>query len=366
MGEIEEKSLRYSGIISREQYEKSQAPGVFGQTSSMLGRVFRPLRSPLKAHVYILTNCGDTGFIGLDKTYQFSEHLRSEAGKPLGIAQKDFYVRVEASLRQDEVPLVLRIIEWVLKKVFFFLQPPESSCLFSNPYLPSTLFYGAREGDHVSYLADGRPIELILNQQSHHLEAGKTNFEDFFHSLEAYIQLNEKRREKPLYLFVQDRPVHVQVLDFKELSEKATVYLPQTGEQVAVSTELLKEFDQYSRNQSQPFPILEGELREDGSAFFCLAASAMKAKDIKVLIDGYSLIVIGDRGTEYDDRPGVRYIQKQISRFCRSEIRLDQAPIDPQSVKLVCRDGAAYLTFKTLPLSRVLLEGEPAELDELG
>lgn len=133
-----------------------------------------------------------------------------------------------------------------------------------------------------------------------------------------------------------------------------------------MSSELLKEFDQYSRNQSKPFHILEGEIGEDGSVFFCLAASAMTAKDIKVLIDGYSLIVIGDRGTGYDnDQPGVRYIKKQLSRFCRSEIRLNQAPIDPKSVELICKDGAAYLTFKTLPLSKALLEDEP-ELHEVG
>src|SRR5215213_4855931 len=67
------------------------------QVSSMLGRVFFPRSTPLKAAAYIQSNMGPSGFIGQDRQFEFAKHLKTPQGQPIQPKEKDFYIEIKVT-----------------------------------------------------------------------------------------------------------------------------------------------------------------------------------------------------------------------------------------------------------------------------
>lgn len=270
------------------------------QVISMLGRVFRPSSQPLQATAYISNNIGYSGFIGQDKKYEFAKHLKTPQGQAIQPAEKDFYVPlITQSFSPDTHWLILKI-EWILKKIFFFLQPTKMTSTIAYPHMPSTLFYGAKENEKIRYFLDNQLVELTLKQGLHPLVEGQDLFENFLDTLSCWVKMNQKTGGQTLYLFEKDKPDHI--LTWKKyrcLTEDASIYNPRVGRQ-KVTKEILAELASYQDQSCPQFEIL-GEFfytDSDSGTYklkLFLGATRLEIENIQVLIDENFVVICGRR-----------------------------------------------------------------------
>jgi hypothetical protein len=230
------------------------------------------------------TNNGDTGYIGSDKSYQFSEHLKDRKQHQIIPGAEDFYVPIKIFKIEYKDPLIVRIIEFVLKKIFFFLQPDGSKevDIVNLTTLPSNLFYGAKEGERIRFYYDDRPIDLSLKQNAN--PDMYDNFDDSFN------QLQQNVKNEGYFWSEIDIPNGMLVYGKKKLSADARFYTKEKG-CIPLTEEDLLQF-----NAFKPTVLLSYSEYENGKIEF--DAPGLKEGDFKILIDRRLIIIIAhnDRG----------------------------------------------------------------------
>jgi len=102
-------------------------------------RVFAPSSVPFIADARIVTNEGMTGQLGRDLKYQFGKNITLQNGS-FSVDPKDLYVTF--TFTPAELSLISRIIETVLRKIFFFIPPAQLETLPAE--LPMSLFENAK------------------------------------------------------------------------------------------------------------------------------------------------------------------------------------------------------------------------------
>lgn len=285
-------------------------------TGSLLERVSNLVQRVFKANAYITTNWKDTGLIGSDQMYRFSENLKTLDKKPITLPSNAFYVPIETrSVNGDVV-------------------------VHGSYYMPSTLFEGAKENDVIGYYLKNRKIELTLKQQLHPHENGRQNFETFFASLKHDFLSNLQKPRDPIFLFSQDIPPGTPCLGFRALDSAFTLtYTPQTNQWEFFKFSDLDLFKNTLKNSAQ-FEVYKASSDADSSTFL-LGASGMKKEDFKILVDRNYLALIGERVL----KPG----SKAIPGFNRIPTRLslqltNDRMIDPKNTTLqILPDGIAEL-----------------------
>lgn len=177
----------------------------------MLQRVFVPSQAPERYAIYTKSTWQNKGLIGTDTHYKFHKHLKMADGVSYAAAPTDTYVWVVVT-PMESTSVVIRIMEFVLKKIFFFIQSPEK---LEFEHLPASLFQNARENETLSIKWDGRPVKLVLKQQSHNHDQGRKNFETFFQEFNRVLS--------PSYLFEEDIPAGSLCLGTRPLTQQARI-----------------------------------------------------------------------------------------------------------------------------------------------
>jgi hypothetical protein len=167
--------------------------------------------SSLQVQGYIYkTDWFDVGYIGNDRMHRFSERITTLEGGKISIDKKDFYVHlatVESSSSSSKIQVITQKV-------------------------PSTLFYGVKEGETIHYILDGRVIELTLAQQNF----TKEDFTTVFLTLQTTLKTAERfkpmlheycidvpRDEKYLLAFEEKQWRIIKgIVDFIELNREKT------------------------------------------------------------------------------------------------------------------------------------------------
>jgi hypothetical protein len=291
---------------------QSSTGNLFQRVSNLFHRIF-------KAEAYITTNWRDTGLIGADQAYRFSENLKTPDKKPISVPSNAFYVPIKTRSVNTNV------------------------AVSDSYYMPSILFEGARENDVISYYLRNRKIELTLKQQLHPHENGRQNFESFFASLKHYFLSNLQKPRDPIFLFSQDIPPGTPCLGFRALdAASATIYTAGTNRWELFSTNLsnVELFNDSLKNSGQ-FQVLETSTHSASSTFL-LGATGMKKENFKILVDKNYLVLIGERTSDLNGEAieGFNRIPTQLSLQLT-----DDRLIDPRNTVLrIYPNGIAQLT----------------------
>ncbi len=262
-------------------------------------RVFAPSSVPYRAAARILTNEGMTGWIGKDLKHQFGKNITLQNGA-FSVDPKDLYVTF--TFTPTELSLISRIIETVLRKIFFFLPPAQLEPL--TEVLPMALFNDAKENDTVSFSYKGRPIELTLKQLKHPL--APDDFERFLSHLKTYFKLSQEKHWKNPYLFSEDMPDDSWLLQWHWIDKTSAVFF--IGDQCKdgmpptispLSQETFKTFKKYDKAEESLF-LLRNIAHNDADekaigVSIELNVNYMKPEDVKILIDYDYICVIGER-----------------------------------------------------------------------
>ncbi len=302
-------------------------------------RVFSPSSVPFRANVCILTNEGMTGQLGRDLKYQFGKNITLQ-NSSFSVDPKDLYVTFHFT--PEEFSLISRIIEMVLRKIFFFLPSTELNPLPAE--LPMSLFKDAKENQTVSFNYQGRPIELTLKQLDH--PKAPDTFEGFLNHLKIYYELSQERHWTSPYLFDQDMPEDSWLLCHHWIDKTSAVFFNGNEcqeDKLATTKPLTQEtfetFKKYDYADSSSFMrfnlILSNDQKEQIGVGIELNVVYMQPKDVKVLIDYDYVCVIGERADEeyLEDRKEAKrlsYTPQPRKLVFRHSFN---APFDPSNVK---------------------------------
>lgn len=374
-------SARYSGIQSEDK-------SVLTQFSTMLGRVFRPHLAPLQAAAYIESTMGESGWIGQDQQFEFSKHLKDPQGKAIQPNEKDFYVHLKVIPLTIEtpssfVPWLLFKIESILKKIFSVPEPKQTSSI-AFKYMPSTIFYGAKENSKIRYFLDGQLVELALQQQLHPKPVCKRQFDDFFKELSCSVEVKTKEQASPPYLFIKDKPQDEFVFPVDKpigvpchwakrcLSKNAKHYTLNNGT-TNVTEEIAEELASYrhnfinaisdneeslqallsseslksARRQSNRFTLLDSSIskisEEEYKLEVYLHPSRVNIDNMQILIDQNYIFICGIREPFLPDTTtSAIYVSKLIYEFYLPD---NCGPINPESITLnKTDDGRIYFS----------------------
>ncbi len=156
----------------------------------MLGRVFNP-STAVEAYIIDTTQ---VELIDVNRSPDGLPCIKNSSGESISIKERDFYVPLQ--IVQPQTSTLLKTIEFVLKAIFFFLQPKRPASIAFEK-MPSTLFHNAQENSILNLLIDDCPVHLILKQQHHPNISCKMRFEQAFSSM-TYASLATKPIEGPL------------------------------------------------------------------------------------------------------------------------------------------------------------------------
>lgn len=170
--------------VDSKKLDIENAPSIMHKIGCMLGRVFTPYKMPVEGICFIDVDraCGHKHFhqgahIGADRMYRYSSFLKDSSQKPIISKDEDFYVPIGIWKKDPsaENGLILRIAEYILRKLFFFLgsvdenkegfyyvMNPDSQMLLRE--LPSALFNHAKENDIITFYMGERKVSLALKQ----------------------------------------------------------------------------------------------------------------------------------------------------------------------------------------------------------
>jgi hypothetical protein len=178
-----------------------------------------PFNTPIKFNAY-LVNAESAGQIGLDKRMQYGNRFRTVGNQPIILQNDDFHATL--ALQPDQLSLIWRIAQWILQKIFFYLQSKNS--VEPPAALPATILQNSKENDRLLFRWEGRLFEYTLRQQLH--PQTKIDFERLFKNVQLYMQQNWFK-----YLFEEDSLPVIQ-MPTSELSrfysEHARIYIPAT------------------------------------------------------------------------------------------------------------------------------------------
>ncbi len=301
-------------------------------------RVFAPSSVPFRADARIVTNEGMTGQLGRDLKYQFGKNITLLNGS-FSVDPKDLYATF--TFTPEEFSLISRIIEMVLRKIFFFLPPAQLNPLPAE--LPMSLFEGAKENDTVSFNYQGRPIELTLKQLDHPL--APDYFEDFLNHLKIYYELSQERHWTSPYLFYEDMPEDSWLLFYHWIDKTSAVFFNGNEcheDKLAIINALSQEAFEFFKKYDNADPsfmlnnvMLKDAQQEQIGVGIELNVVYMKPKDVKILIDYDYICVIGERtDPEYlEDREKAKslsYTPQPRKLVFRHSFN---APFNPNNVK---------------------------------
>ncbi|HVX00324.1 MAG TPA: hypothetical protein VHA52_07815, partial [Candidatus Babeliaceae bacterium] len=175
------------------------------QCKNMLGRVF--LRNyPLNASLAITGHA--VGLIGEDRHIQYQKHM----GRTF--SSEDYHIYVD--MVYEKLPRVLEIVEYVLKKMFFFLQTSPPLLPFC---LPASLLEQGKEGKSQVIIWDNQRIRCTYD---HHFGKYFSSFEEAFQYSQE--QIEEKKKGPNPYLFQDDIPDGTLTFNHRILSPNAQCF----------------------------------------------------------------------------------------------------------------------------------------------
>ncbi len=296
--------VKYPPYVGIQKEELS----CFGHLKGMLVRVFLPGRAPLLCEMNIETNMG-LGMLGRDAKFEFHKHIQSPDGKAISRGQSDFYVTPRMTQIEASCPRVIAIIEFVLKKIFFFLQGAAPSLSLLPEKLPSYLFYGAKENDRISFLYDNRPVELTLKQHDNRRAEGKLDFEKFFNTIPVTLGIGIEEGVGSYYLYDVDAGENDLILkvgaSWRKLGPNAVVKtFP--NEVKPVTKEDVHSFNQFVE-KACPFSTVVLKVEKEFTV--CLEAFRMQPENFKAIIDGRFVTLIGSVKMDH----GIKGVTRCIS-----------------------------------------------------
>ena len=312
-----------------------QPDNFFTQCKDTLGRVFLPSRTPIRVEAYINSNMGGAGLIGTDQRMNYTSHLTTSEGKLIPLQKRDFHIVLKS--HPVKPSWVLRIIEFVLTKIFFFLQPKRP---IEEPWvLPSAIFHEAKENDILRFRWDGRLFEYRLKQQNHTAPEGRTNFESFFQTLQAFMK-DKVRCECP-YLFVEDAPPLYSFELNNLFSKNAQIYSPATK---ALSSFTFNHLQKLNKNLSKAERLaITWYEHEDSSFTLVFDAPGVSEKNISLLLDRRYLLILVQKKDEWAPKGTV--IENSRSKYTYRALELP-GNIDPDTINLELLYGVVRMTYR--------------------
>lgn len=292
------------------------APSFFEECVEVLKRVFMPSAALHRGIVSI--NSRDTGYIGLDKTCQFSKHLSTINGEPIAPKRRDCYVTVLVTMQPPKYTYAfLEKVESVLN--FFFGFIPKPALPPQRHELPASLFTNAQEGSKVLYRYDQVPIQLTLKQ-----EGDPTSFiETFQGALQEVVQESQKANS---YRYASDIPTDE--LTFRGiLVEQDACLFDGTLKALPLEQPLLTEFAK--KLLPADTAKMTWSYTPDNVQQLRFDLPGVEREDIHLFLNGTTLSIVATR----EDRS-----------FCREQTF--EKKIDPQSLQLTLKNGLMDLNFR--------------------
>jgi len=312
-----------------------QTDNFFTECKHMLGRVFFPYSTPLRVEAYIKSDRDGAGLIGTDRRMQYASRLATPEGNPIPLQERDFHIIFTVNLVKTS--WVLRIIEFVLKKIFFFLQPQKQ---MEDPWvLPSVIFQEARENNKIRFRWNGTLYEYRLKQQNHPHRDCQANFESIFQGLQVFME--NKVKSKCPYLFEEDFPPFYSFQLNKLFNEKTQIYSPAAKSLSPLTSDHLQQIMEHlPKAERCKFTLTKDE------DHFTLAfdAPGVSSKNVSMLLDRRYLFILAQRKDE--QAPEGRVNENSVPNYIYQGIELPEE-IDPSSIDLDFRSGIGYLTYRS-------------------
>jgi hypothetical protein len=312
----------------------------------MLGRVFLPSQTPIRVEAYIKAHQGDAGVVGTDKRMQYSTHLTTPEGKQISLQKRDYHITFQGRLL--EAPLILRIIELVLKKIFFFLQPKRP---IEDPWvLPSPLFAGAQENNIIQFRWNGTLYEYRLKQLNHPLYDCRADFELCFKQLQSYVEY--KALSGNPYLYEEDIPPYYSRKLNRRLTENAQIYSPATKTLSPLTSENFEQLTKHlvkaePRNRISFFQMSDTYtiVFDAPGIFIDQVKNISNIEKVSLVLDHLYLFILVN--TEDPLAPQGNYLcQRSAYIYVWVILPVD---IDPSTIHLEFLHGEGRLTFKASP-----------------
>lgn len=330
-----EASLRASVLI---QSTSIQPDNFLTECKYMLGRVFLPSQTPIRVEAHIFSNIGGIGFIGTDRYMKYTSRLTTPEGKQIPLQERDLHITLSENLIQT--PWVLRIVEFVLKKIFFFLQHKKE--IEKPGVLPSSILSEAKENDILRFRWDGCLFEYRLKQHNHSVPEGRENFESNFQSL----QLLWDQRDKSVrpYLFEEDFPPLYSFELNKLFSEKAQIYSLVNKTLSPLTADQLKLLEK-PLSQAQRFNYTL-YANQDSSFTLVFDAPGVSEKNFSerllLFLDHRYLLILIQAKDEWAPKETVTGHSKPEWTYCALELE----DIDPSTINLVFLYGVGRMTYR--------------------
>jgi HSP20 family molecular chaperone IbpA len=325
----------------------TEPDGFWTACKYMYGRVFNPSQTPIRVEAYIKSHQGDAGLIGTDQYRKYSSRLTTSEGKQIPLQPSDFHITFDG--REIKPPLILRIFEFVLRKIFFFLQPKRPK---EDPWvLPSSLFNKAKENNIVQFRWEGTLYEYRLKQLTHSIINCRVNFESCFLSLQAHVE--HKARIGNPYLFEEDIPQEYSRELGRLFSEKAQIYSPANKTLSPLTSEKLRQLTEH-KSRAERVGITHSQNGGVYSVNFDAAGISEPNLEniILILEDNYLAIFLYSKDKE---APKGTIIVNEINEYTYRVLKLG-VHIDPRTLHLEFQDGVGRLTFKACAQTASLTE----------
>ncbi|MBS0647778.1 MAG: hypothetical protein JSS10_00970 [Verrucomicrobia bacterium] len=300
----------------------------------MYGRVFYPSQTPSRIEAYIQSHQGDAGLIGTDEHMYHSFHLKTVEGQKISLQPGDFHITFQG--REIKLPLILRILEFVLKKIFFFVERKKP---VEDPWiLPSTLFNQAQENHIVQFRWKDTFYEYHLKQQTHPKVNCRENFEVILKVLQEHVEL--KARVGNPYLFEKDVPKEYCGELGKLFSNDAQIYSPANKTLSPLTPEKLNELIEHKAKAAR-FEVIINQHEEPVNVRF--PAPGINLHHITLLV-GHHYLGIFLYAKDEQAPPG-RIIQNTRNAYTYRVLRFYN-DIDPSTLTVELCDGIGCITFK--------------------
>lgn len=314
----------------------TQPDGFWTECKDMFGRVFIPSQTPIRVEACIKSHVRDAGLIGTDQYRKYSSRLTTSEGKQIPLQPSDFHITLDG--REIKPPLILRIFEFVLKKIFFFLQPKRPK---EDPWvLPSPLFNQAKENNVVQFRWEGTLYEYRLKQLTHSIINCRVNFESCFLSLQAHVE--HKASVGNPYLFEEDIPQEYSHDLGKLFSSKTQIYSPANKTLSPLTPDKLKQLIEH-KSKAERFDV---KINQDGETYiihFPAVGTPKNLHNITLLLEHHYLAIF--LYAKDEEAPEGKIIKNTRNEYTYGLVRFD-AIIDPSTLAFDLCNGIGCISFK--------------------